>query len=517
MKVLTHLLVVLVACLLSCPLLAADDDAVAAVFVFGRVGGWTTSGFGVGDGSYVVTTIDAVRQPVAGGKKIPISHAVVVSRWTGEPYSATVAATDDEGKVALLKLRSQAVPAVPVAGDEAFSRAPKATLGELLSGDEVGGRFPSEMYALDVERKPPKFTVKTWRATNACLTEVRGRDWLFLSKVYPAEKAPKAALVVKRRAGAIGMFHGRLVIEGGARPATFYRVLPATALRAFLSKAGLSAGALSQPPAIGPKAADAESSFQAACLALSASLVDAPAAVENAAALVKLRPKNAIAHMLLGSALSRQGKLDDALKSINTALELDPALPDGRLNRGLALVALGKSAESEQELRKAVQDDPKDVPALLALAGLLAASDKTLEEAVGLARQAVRLAPDDPGAHLDLAQILKRKKDFDGAIAELRGLVDTAPKWGQARAALAATYEAAGKPDLAEAEYRKLVELEPQNPNAHLALIECLLSAGKKDEASQSIERLKKLKLRPDLVEAVKKLEARLKDTEKKD
>ena len=510
MKTLTCCGLALFACLAAIPAIAAEDDAVAAIFVYGRARPWTASGFAVGDGTYIVTTVDAVTEPSKEGKRTPVPYAVVVSRWTGEAYPAAVVATDDQIAAAVLKIAAPAVPPVAVAGEAAFARAPKATLGELLSGEEVGGRFPTEIYGLDAERKPPKFTVSNWRAANACLTEIKGRNWLFLSRVNPPEKAPKAALVAKPGVGALGMYIGRVIVEAGAKPATFYRVLPATDLRAFLIKSGVPGKTLAEPPSIGLKAADAEASFQATCLALAASAVGAPSDLENAAAAAKLRPRNATVQMLLATALARHGKLDEALKATNTALEIDPKLPDGKLNRATMLAAAGKTADAEQEFRKLMQDNPKDPRPVLALSELLAAKDATLDEALKLGREAVRLAPDDLGARLALARILKKKKDYDAAIAELQSVLKTAPMWGAARVALGATYEAAGKPDLAEAEYRKLVDLEPGNPDAHLNLIEFLVSAGKKDDARKAIEEMRKIKLQPEALEALKKLEERL-------
>lgn len=510
MRTLALLILALLAATASFPAFAAEDDAVAAVFVYGRYGGRTATGFAVGDGSFVVTASDAIMELTGAGKSPRTAAPVVVSRWTGDAYPAKVLATDDKTKLALLKLSTPAVQPVAVAKDDALSRVRVATLGELVSGEEVGAKFPLELYAFQVKGKPGGFTIARWRATNACLTEVRGQNYLFLSKVDPPEKAPKAALVVKPGVGALGVYQNRLVVTGGRKPAIFYRVIPASDVRKFLVKSGVPADTISNPASIGTKASDADSTFQVMCQALLASIHSSATAVESATAATKLRPQNAVAHILLGTALARQGKYDDAVKSIDTALEIDPSIPDGHLNRGTALAGAGKSAEAEKDLRQAMQSDPKDPRPVSALAALLTAKDETLPEAVKLARAAALLAPDDPASRVFLAKLLKQSKDYDGAIAELRAVLNRAPKWGEVRVALGATYEAAGKPDLAEAEYRKLVENEPNSPDAHLTLIDFLVSAGKKDEARSAIEAVRKLKLGPEAQESVKKLESRL-------
>lgn len=511
MRNVAFLVFTLLACLTFSPA-PADDDSVAAIFVFGRTGGWIASGFAVGDGSYIVTSTDSVMETMPTGKRVPVRHAAVVSRLTGDAYPATVEAVDNKKLVALLKLSTPAIPPVTVADKDALSRVLRATLGELLSGEEVGRKFPMEIFGLDVERKPPKFTVANWRSTNACLTEVRGMDWLFLSKVDPPEKATKASVVVKRGVGALGMFIHRLVIEGGSKPATFYQVLPCTALREFLTKSGVSKELLDKPSSAGSRSDGAENAFQAMCLALSGSITGAPAALDAANAAIKLRPKNATAHMLLGMALARQGKLDEAIKEISTAIELDPSLPDAGLNRAAAYAAAGKPDEAEKDLRKAIQDDPKNAIPMLALIDLLLPKEDKLAEAAKLAQDAIRVAPDDPMGPFTLARVLKRQKDYDGAIAQLKKLVDAAPSWGEAHVALAVTYEAAGKLDLAEREYRKLVEITPDDPDAHLTLIEFLIASDKKDDAKKEIEKTRGLKLSTEAQDALKKLEDQVKE-----
>lgn len=507
----------LLICLLGIPAVAGEDESVAAVFIFGRAGSSLATGFAVGDGSYIVTTNEAAFEIAPNGKPLPVTRVAVASKWTGDVYPAKVVAVNDQAKIALLKIATPAVPPLPLAEDKAFARARKATLGELLSGDEVGSVFPAMLHGIKVNPKPAKVEIKSWKGTNACITEIRGINWLYLSKVDPPEKASKTALVSRPGVGALGVFIQRLVIEGGPRAPVFYQVYPTPALRSFLVKAGVPASTLSQAASVGKKAEDSEVSFQTmsiALLALNSGSVDADDAAEAA---VRIRPKSAMANMLYGLALARLNKLEKAISSFDKAIELDPTLPDARLNRGIAYAAAGKTAEAEQDFRKAMLDDPKDTHPIIALGGLFLPKEDKLDEAQKLAKDAVSIAPDDPSGHIFLARVLKRKKDYAGAIKELRSVVDSAPNWDEPRVALAVTYEDAGKPDMAEAEYRKLVELMPQDPDIHLALIEFLISVDKKDEAGKAISKIRELNLMPSVVEAVKILESRLDEGEKKE
>ncbi|MEN6520222.1 MAG: tetratricopeptide repeat protein [Armatimonadota bacterium] len=517
MKRPAFLLTALFLCLVTLPAVASEDESLAAVVTFGRNGGSISSGFAVGDGSYIVTTMDAVVETAPNGKSLPVNRTVVVSNWTGDAYPAKIVATNEKARIALLKTATPAVPPVPLAGDKAFSRASMATLGQLLSGDEVGTKFQAVIQGIKVEQNPVKLVVKSLKGANACFTEIRDTNWLFLSKVDPPEKAAKAALVSLPGVGALGVFIQRLVIGDGPRAPVFYQVYPAPALKSFLMKSGVPESTLSQSTFTVKKVEGSENSFQAMSLAIFASASGSIDTDDLAAAAINLRPKSAMPYMLQGVAFASFNKFEAAIKSINKAIELDQTLPDAFLNRGLVYAAAGKAAEAEQDLRKAIECDPNDSRPLTALSGILLNKEDKLDEALTLAKKAVSVAPNDPSCHISLARVLKHKEDFDGAIAELRRVIDSAPNWDEPHVVLAVTCEAAGKLDMAEAEYRKLVELLPDDPSSHIALIEFLISAGKNDNAKIEIEKTRELKLMPGAAEAVNKLESKLGESKKKD
>ncbi|MEN6371439.1 MAG: tetratricopeptide repeat protein [Armatimonadota bacterium] len=517
MKRPAFLITALFLCLVALPALAGEDESLASVVTFGRNGGLVSSGFAVGDGSYIVTSIDAAVESAPNGKILPVVRTVVVSNWTGDAYPAKIVATNEKARIALLKIAAPAVPPVPLANDKAFSRTSKATLGQLLSGEEVGTKFQTVIYGVKLDQKPVKLVVKSLKGANACFTEIRDINWLFLSKVDPSDKASKAALVSQPGVGALGVFIQRLVIGDGPRAPVFYQVYPAPELKSFLVKSGVPENTLSQSTFTVKKTEDSDNSFQAISLALYASAAGSIDTDDLAAAAIKLRPKSAMPYMLQGVAFASFGKYDAATKSINKAIELDQTLPDAFLNRGLVYAAAGKATEAEQDLRKAIESDPTDSRPLIALADVLVNKDNKLDEALTLAKKAVAVAPNDPSCRISLARVLKHKNDFDGAIAELRLVIDSAPNWDEPHVALAVTCEAAGKLDMAEAEYRKLVELMPTDPSSHIALIEFLISAGKKDDARAEIGKTRELTLTTGAADAVKKLESKLDESEKKD
>ncbi|MDQ5978091.1 MAG: Tetratricopeptide repeat protein [Verrucomicrobiota bacterium] len=121
-------------------------------------------------------------------------------------------------------------------------------------------------------------------------------------------------------------------------------------------------------------------------------------------AAVKLGPAHADAHLALGNALVRANRPAEAVASFRTSLELKPAA-DAHHNLALALAALGRSAEAEQELRSAVTADPGLAAARRRL-GLMLAQSGRLPEAGEQFRVLAELQPDDPDARANYGNVL---------------------------------------------------------------------------------------------------------------
>lgn len=114
-------------------------------------------------------------------------------------------------------------------------------------------------------------------------------------------------------------------------------------------------------------------------------------AAQCARLVVRAQPNNAAAQQVLGHALSDLGQAEAALEAYRTATRLQAGLPDIQNNLGMALRQAGRLAEAEVALRLA----PPDPEALVNLSivqkerGDVACAEATL-------RQALRLSPDNP-------------------------------------------------------------------------------------------------------------------------
>lgn len=132
---------------------------------------------------------------------------------------------------------------------------------------------------------------------------------------------------------------------------------------------------------------------------------DAEGALRTAALLAPHLPE---ARLYYGAYLAREGMLDDALKELDAARELDPEDPAIAMERGVALALKGDSS-AEGEFERAMALDPDDgwIRVLLGLAILeFSPEGDRNEEAAEQLEAGARLRPDDVEAQLLAAAAL---------------------------------------------------------------------------------------------------------------
>jgi len=91
----------------------------------------------------------------------------------------------------------------------------------------------------------------------------------------------------------------------------------------------------------------------------------------------------------LGAALSESGRLKDAAEPLAEASRLAPDNPNPHYQLGIVLHKLGKQEEAIARYRRALDCDPKFVPAMLGLASLRLQAE---DSAAGRAQEAIQLA-----------------------------------------------------------------------------------------------------------------------------
>ncbi|MCX8052962.1 MAG: tetratricopeptide repeat protein [Armatimonadetes bacterium] len=492
------------------------SDCAGVIRVFGDSVSWMSSCFVVGDGSWAIASADAVIEKVGPDVEQPIRKPIFISFYTGQAWQCELRAYDKELEIALLKLPIAGLPAAPLASSTEFtkSKTPTATLGQIMSGEPLGGVWPTEVYGITREKRGSEYrlVVGQWNAKNAALSEIGKRNWLFLSDIYPDSPIPNGAMVA-RGSNVVGVYLNKLTIGSGKQSVSFGRCAISPQIARYLSERGIDTAALYDPPAPTIKREDgAGDAFQLRAAIYSQIGAGRPGeALERAQALVKLRPSEADAHLLLGVALTGSGKFEEAVKAFDEAAKIDPKLPTLRTSRALALIGLGKLSEAEADLLKAVEEAPDDVRPVTALADFYMGDEKTYDKAFTYANRAQSMAPNSPAAKLLLARVEKRRKNYQAALNSIQAVLKMAPKWPDAYYAAGTTFEESGDLVNAEKAYRKLVELQPQNTTSLITLASFLADRGKYDEAAGLISKIRELNPPQPILDALKELEKKVK------
>jgi tetratricopeptide (TPR) repeat protein len=171
------------------------------------------------------------------------------------------------------------------------------------------------------------------------------------------------------------------------------------------------------------------------------------------------------AHYNLGSLLSVQGQVPEAMAQYEQALRLNPDYAEAHNNLGNAL------------------KDQGHVP-----------------EAMAHYEQALRLWPDNAGVHNNLGVVLVRLGRMQEAIGQYEQALRIKPDYAEAHYNLGNALLQAGKVREAIGHYEQALRLEPNLAEAHYALGIALEQAGRVREAIGHYERA--LRIKPDFTPA---------------
>jgi protein O-GlcNAc transferase len=214
----------------------------------------------------------------------------------------------------------------------------------------------------------------------------------------------------------------------------------------------------------------------------------AAAKIEQHRRAVRANPRNAQAHGLLGLALQKLGRLEEAVASQRRALELDPALTDLHATMAAALHALKQNDAAVDSYRRALIGRNQDADLHKGLSHALRDLGQ-LEAATAAARRAVALRPDDVHIHLNLAAAQHAARDYEAAADSLRRVLEIMPDEVDARFDLGQTLLRLCRYEEAIACYHRVIEQKPDHFDAHLFLGSCLRELDQLDAAVASYQR----------------------------
>jgi Flp pilus assembly protein TadD len=201
-----------------------------------------------------------------------------------------------------------------------------------------------------------------------------------------------------------------------------------------------------------------------------------------------LSPDDAKAHNSLGVALAAIGRTADAAAEYRKAMELEPDYADSYTNLGILDAQAGDLEHSIPLLQKALELTPWDAKAYSNLANALAGEGR-IEEAISYSRKAVKLKPDDPEANANLGVGLARSGKLDEAIKRFQKALEGAPGSAQIHANLAGALIEKGRMDDAIPHFEQALKSEPESLPLNSAMGRLLAARGRLAEAIPYMEK----------------------------
>ena len=196
-------------------------------------------------------------------------------------------------------------------------------------------------------------------------------------------------------------------------------------------------------------------------------------ALHALAQAVKYLPDDATAHLNLGNALGRSGRLEEAAASYRRALSIQPNFAEAYNNLGEVQSELGQLDEAAGSFRHAIQIRPELAEAHQNLGKTLLRLGH-YDEALDGCHRAVRLAPESASAHNSLGNAYSRLGRFDDAINSFRRALALNPQFAEAHANLANSLRSTGRLEEAVNGYRLAIQINPHFVPAYTELATAL-------------------------------------------
>jgi tetratricopeptide (TPR) repeat protein len=215
-------------------------------------------------------------------------------------------------------------------------------------------------------------------------------------------------------------------------------------------------------------------------------------------------PVGAKPHFDYGTALQKEGKLEEAVEQYNIALQFNPKDAKAHTRLAVALTGQAKFDPAVPHMDTALRLEPNNAEFHLVYATLLQRIGRNDEAALHF-EAATRLKPDSEEAHYSYAAFLAGVGKNDQYISELRRVLQLRPDYPDAEQRLADALFAKGNLKEAEGHYLAALRVDPKLTVAYNSLGKVYLSQG---QISQAIVQFNEaLRLNPEYKEAEENLQ----------
>jgi len=178
---------------------------------------------------------------------------------------------------------------------------------------------------------------------------------------------------------------------------------------------------------------------------------------------------NYLAYNNLGTWLSKNGRLDDAMDCFHQSLQINPDNPDVLYNMGNVFARRGNWDEAISNYRHALQIAPDQADILNNL-GMALTTRKQFADAAACFTAALKLDPDSAETHNNFAAVLFIEHQFDEAAQHYREALRLTPDDPRISVNLGDTLVRLGKPAEAISCYQGALRLKPGDPQIQAKL-----------------------------------------------
>jgi len=212
-----------------------------------------------------------------------------------------------------------------------------------------------------------------------------------------------------------------------------------------------------------------------------------------------LNPDNLETENLIGIALRRMGRVDEALDKYRSILAQKPGHARVHYNMGIALAKKGDLEAARLSYETALGLKPNFAEAHNNLGEVFLKSGR-FEDAEKEMRRAIAILDGYALAHSNLAEVLCRKMDYATALIEAERSIVLDPDIADAYNVRGNIHRQMGLADDAARDYERALKLDPAYEKAHYNLGITWLDAGKEAEAKRSFR--KAVEINPNFAEA---------------
>lgn len=238
-------------------------------------------------------------------------------------------------------------------------------------------------------------------------------------------------------------------------------------------------------------------------------------ALAGARKMLERNPQNRLALNVVGIALQRMGKEDEAIQALRGALEIIPGDVSASENLARIELARGNRKAAEQLYLQSLEYHPKQQQTLLNLASLALADDE-LDEAHSWLDKALAYKPDAVPPRVLKAQVYLKAGQPEATLDVLREITGEERNTPELLRARASAQAQIGEYDVALSTYEKLAEVDSDSADIRFLLAGAYYQVGKPERVRRALEAALNIdpKHAPTLLELVK-ISLRDKDLDK--